>query len=58
MVTFTTAKNTNRYNPSLAAAVNKKNLPKNPATGGIPASENNANIITKLNLGFVRNNPL
>ena len=35
-----------------------KNLLKNPANGGIPASENKAIIITKLKRGFVEYNPL
>ena len=40
-----------------SVAVNKKNLPKNPATGGIPARENRANIIIKLKFGFVLYSP-
>ena len=45
---------TSQIRPVLArAALNKKNLPKNPATGGIPANENSASIMTKLSFGLV-----
>ena len=50
---FNKAINTNTYCPCAAAAENTKNLLKNPANGGIPANENRASIITKLNRGLV-----
>ena len=41
-----------------APAVNKNNLPKKPAVGGMPANENNANAKIQLNNGLVLYNPL
>ena len=39
---FNAAMVINQYFPVEAPDVSKNNLPKNPAVGGIPASENNA----------------
>ena len=49
---------TSTYNPCWAAAEKTKYLLKNPTKGGIPASENNDSIITKLSRGLLRYSPL
>ena len=49
---------TSRWNPPLKAAAKTKNFEKNPAKGGIPASENNARVISSARRGLVRENPL
>lgn len=58
MVTLTTARNTSKYSFTEAAAMYKKNFPKKPANGGIPASENKANNKAKANFGFVLYKPV
>ena len=42
-----------RVEPSSKAAMKTKNLLNIPAKGGIPASENKANVINRANLGLV-----
>ena len=58
MIVFTNARNTTSQWPAWKADAKTKNFEKNPANGGIPASENKAMVITKLNLGFVLLKPL
>lgn len=53
MIVFTNARNTTSQWPAWKADAKTKNFEKNPANGGIPASENKAMVITKLNLGLV-----
>ena len=50
--------NTSRWKPLWKAAAKMKNFEKKPANGGIPASENSANVMRKASLGLVVYNPL
>lgn len=57
MTVLISAMNTSRWNPASKAAINMKNLEKNPANGGIPAKENRDIVIRKAIFGFVLYNP-
>ena len=45
--------NTSKWKPASKAAMKIKNFEKNPANGGIPASENREIVIRKAIFGFV-----
>jgi len=54
MTVLSRAMKTTTWKPPRNAAEKMKNFEKNPAKGGIPASEKSASIITTASLGFVR----
>ena len=58
MTVLISAMNTSRWKPPLNAAAKTKNFEKNPAKGGIPASEKSARVIITASLGLVRYSPL
>mgnify|MGYP007120305024 CR=1 FL=1 len=53
MTVLTKAINTSKWKPAWNADMKIKNLEKNPANGGIPASENRDRVITNANFGLV-----
>ena len=56
MIMFKAAMMISNQFPLPAPAIIKKNLPKKPAVGGMPANENNEIVSTQVNNGFVYKN--